>query len=439
MSKNFILLVTLLYTLNLKAQHVELKQVVPQTYTNVSGFSAPNGSCDTLNAYAANSWQAYYYKYRGGGSVVGTNNLKATKNAVILEDANYFDVSGSDYNYITGGLVDFAFANTNTPENLTKNIVFKIYDDNGGTPGATLDSVKISLSKVSEDVAQGKLTEFLLATPLAVPASKKFYVSVDHSNFSWYFPVKDSIAIVATDNHATTNAGFQLTRVNGTPQWFPLPHFWRNADGGDSLDLTLYIFPYLRNSLSVCNVLPVNILNFGGFIKDNKAYLNWSTATESNNKGFYVERSKDGRNFSSIGFVNGVGNSSQLTNYTYTDITVKDILATTTYYRIKQVDIDGKESTSSILKLDLKNTGAWRLYPNPVKDIATVELNLTASSKVSLQVISRDGKIVISSDKGTLTQGTQQIFIHTSALAKGSYVVRVKTDKETYSMPMVKE
>lgn len=435
----FILTFFLFAATTLYAQHVELKQVIPQPYQGVSGYSSPNGSCDTLNIYDAGSWSAYYYEYRGGGSVLGTNNLTATKDATILEDANYFDVSGSDYNFISGGLVYFAYANSSVPANLDKDVVFKIYDDAGGLPGTMLASVSIPLSQVHQDVLDGKLTEFSLASPIAVPASGKFYVSVDHSNFEWKSGKKDSIAIVATDNHATPNSAFQYLNDSTGSTWMPIPNFWRNSDGSDSLDVTLFIFPYLRNSLTSCDVLAVSMYNFGGFVKDNKAYLNWSTASESNNKGFYIERSKDGRNFSSIGFVKGVGNSSQVKNYSYTDDNLKSVGATTTYYRLKQVDMDEKVNYSNVIALNLKDIVQWKVYPNPVKDVATIELNLTASSKVNLQVISRDGKVVLNADKGVLNAGVQQIYLHTQGFARGSYIVRVKAGANTYTMPIIKE
>jgi hypothetical protein len=435
----FFTLFLLLTASMLNAQHVELKQVIPQPFTGISGYSAPNGTCDTFNIYAAGSWSAYYYEYRGGGSVLGTNNLTATKEATILEDANSFDVGGSDYNFISGGLVYFSHANSSVAENLDKDVVFKIYDDAGGLPGTMLASASIPLSQIHQDVLNGKLTEFKLEAPIAVPASGKFFVSVDHSNFEWKTGKKDSVSIVATDNHATANTAFQYLNDSTGSYWLPVPNFWRNADGSDSLDVSLFIFPYLSNSLTSCDVLAVSMYNFGGFVKDNKAYLNWSTASESNNKGFYVERSKDGRNFSSIGFVNGAGNSSQVKNYSYTDENLKSVGATTSYYRLKQVDMDAKANYSNVIALNLKEMAQWRVYPNPVKDIATIELNLTASSKVSLQVISRDGKVVLNADKGVLSAGVQQIYLHTQGFAKGSYIVRVKAGSNSYSMPIIKE
>ena len=421
------------------AQHGNFTAVPAKHFKTKSTNSilSPNGACDTVNLTAANNWSAYYYTYGPNGYVFGTSNNNAN-GFNIIEDANYFDVSASDYNYISGGLAYFAFANSTEAANLDKDLVFKVYDDDAGVPGNLLGSATLKLSQVKQDVENNFLTEFKFSSPIAMPASKTFYVSIDHSNFKWTKTVKDSIAIIANANDETTGAAYQYFNVPGSGTiWFPVNQFW--TSGGDPLDVNLFIFPYVSNSADGCGVLPVSIFNFGGTIKSNQAYLNWSTATESNNKGFYIERSKDGQNFSSIGFVKGAGNSSQIKNYSYTDINLKDINVTTTYYRLKQVDLDGKSSYSAVLKLNLQNVVKSKLYPNPVKDIATLELSLDAASKVNAQVISRDGKILLNMDKGILNAGTQQIYINTQSLAKGTYLIRLTVGDKTYSQPFVKD
>ena len=182
-----------------------------------------------------------------------------------------------------------------------------------------------------------------------------------------------------------------------------------------------------------------NVGAFGGEIKDN---FDQASVIEINNKGFYVERSKNGKDFSSIGFVKGAGNSNKIVNYTYTDVSLKDINVSKTYYRLNQVDMDGKSTYSKVISLSLENpanAGNWKLYPNPVKDVATVELNLEASSKVKAQLVSRDGKTVLNVDKGVLNEGTQQFYINTQSLAKGSYILRVTIGEKTNSRLLIKE
>ena len=111
MKQSFTLFAILLLTLSVKAQEDSLRAVDAIPYKGTTGHASPNGSCDSLNIYAANNWGAYVYKYggeEGGGSVFGTSNLTLSTHSKILQDANYFDASAGAYNYISGGLVYFA-------------------------------------------------------------------------------------------------------------------------------------------------------------------------------------------------------------------------------------------------------------------------------------------------------------------------------------------
>ncbi|HEY1872397.1 MAG TPA: hypothetical protein VGG71_15140, partial [Chitinophagaceae bacterium] len=366
MKKLVTLFTILLFVTALKAQHSGFNAVPVQHFKGVSAsgvYNKPNAACDTVNLDAANNeWNAFYYAYGNKGYVFGVSN-NDTSGFNIIEDANFFDVSAGDYNYISGGLAYFGVASSSSDSSYAKKIIFKVYDDNGGVPGNLLGSTFVFLRRIHRNVLDSNLTEFLFSSPIAIPASKTFYISIDHSNFRWNGKVHDSIAIVANGSGDTTGAAYQLINVFGTGTvWVPVDQFWTDT-AGNPLEVNLFVFPYVSNSIDGCAVLPVSMFNFGGSIKNNDAYLNWSTATESNNKGFYIERSKDGQNFASIGFVKGAGNSSKITNYTYTDYLIKDLNVTTTYYRLKQVDLDGKYSYSNMLSLNMKNLFQYRLFP----------------------------------------------------------------------------
>ena len=95
--------------------------------------------------------------------------------------------------------------------------------------------------------------------------------------------------------------------------------------------------------------LPVTLLNFSGEHRDNKNLLKWSTATELNNQGFEVQYSTDGNNFDAISFVNSKskdGNSASVINYEFID---GRTLYGNAYYRLKQVDKDGRPNFSNII------------------------------------------------------------------------------------------
>ena len=117
-------------------------------------------------------------------------------------------------------------------------------------------------------------------------------------------------------------------------------------------------------SLYGINPLPIELLSFSGTGSGKGNILNWVTASEKNNRYFNIQRSVDGNQFTTLGQVNGKGNSNTLTHYTYFDSLLSNSLI---YYRLKQVDTDGDYTYSSIIKIELVNTEGRELivYPNP--------------------------------------------------------------------------
>src|SRR5690606_2258767 len=100
-----------------------------------------------------------------------------------------------------------------------------------------------------------------------------------------------------------------------------------NLPGSNSLDL------------SGCVPLPVSFVSVEAVRNGKGASIFWTTSMEENNAYFSIEKSIDGNEFYSIGAVDGAGNSSSLQNYQFHDNTE---IGKITYYRIKQVDLDGK-------------------------------------------------------------------------------------------------
>ncbi|MCE7064325.1 T9SS type A sorting domain-containing protein [Dyadobacter sp. CY326] len=107
-------------------------------------------------------------------------------------------------------------------------------------------------------------------------------------------------------------------------------------------------------------VLPVDLVYFKGTksVEGNK--LIWETASETNNKGFEVQRSLNGRNFETIAFVNGYVDSKRKMQYEYIDIDTQF----KSYYRLKQVDLDGSSTLSRTIVMNADGQIAT-VYPNP--------------------------------------------------------------------------
>lgn len=136
--------------------------------------------------------------------------------------------------------------------------------------------------------------------------------------------------------------------------------------------------------------LPVTLLFFKGINVENKySHLTWSTALEIDNDGFYIEKSVDAINFESIGLVKGKGNSTVLNSYNFDDYYVE--LYKTYYYRLKQVDYDGKFEYSNIISVDFNGTKTVIEYYDLVGQ--KIEFNNEIPSGVYLKVINNEPKL----------------------------------------------
>lgn len=129
---------------------------------------------------------------------------------------------------------------------------------------------------------------------------------------------------------------------------------------------TVFQFPFPGCTPS----LPIELIDFTAIENNKKVYLKWETATETNNDYFVVERSNDGGWFEALGRMDGAGTTSIAQNYAFTDHSPKYGL---NYYRLKQVDTDGKFAHSSVIPILIETQPREIiLFPNPVSEKATV-------------------------------------------------------------------
>ncbi|NOY05180.1 MAG: T9SS type A sorting domain-containing protein [Chlorobi bacterium] len=147
--------------------------------------------------------------------------------------------------------------------------------------------------------------------------------------------------------------------------------------------------------------LPVELLSLAAYLHDGRVYLRWATATEENNYGFDVERSVVSRSlgWSKVGFVPGSGTTTELHQYEYKDdLSAFSQYSGMIYYRLRQVDIDGKYSYSPVVEVSMSSTSQsahlYPSYPNPVRDVMTLEWYLPEPSSVSLSLYNLQGREV---------------------------------------------
>ena len=117
-------------------------------------------------------------------------------------------------------------------------------------------------------------------------------------------------------------------------------------------------------SIPTANPLPVDFLDINVTSTASYNKVVWSTASETNNDRFEIERSYDGTNWDVVNVLNGAGNSSQVLNYEFHDILANTILKS--FYRIKQVDFNGESTYSDVVKVR-PVVKSISIFPNPSK------------------------------------------------------------------------
>lgn len=182
-------------------------------------------------------------------------------------------------------------------------------------------------------------------------------------------------------------------------------------------------------------ILPIQLLGFQARPLQTSIQLDWSTASENNNKGFKIERSEDGNVFNDIGWVDGKGNSSNEQKYRYEDKQIK--LNTTYYYRLRQMDFDAAEKVSEtrIARIG-KDETVVQVRPNPTAGIIKLQV-LSSANVADIEVYNAKGQKIISKPKTALNG--QMIELNLSGYAQGVYNVVVTINNRKISTPVIKQ
>lgn len=181
--------------------------------------------------------------------------------------------------------------------------------------------------------------------------------------------------------------------------------------------------------------LPVDFVNFTATKVNNTTLLQWATATETNNSRYFIERSGDGNKWGEVANISGNGTTTQLHSYTYTDAAP---LNGTNYYRIKQVDADGKSTTSVVRTVVFNSTLATRVYPNPAVSYVVLEVNSASETTGDIAVYGINGAKV-KALRQHLTRGLNQVTIPAlGGLANGVYIIKVTTPNGEYTSKFIK-
>ena len=175
-------------------------------------------------------------------------------------------------------------------------------------------------------------------------------------------------------------------------------------------------------------VLPVQLSLFKAKLVQGHVQLQWRTEQELNNDHFEIERSSNGRTYTSIGTLPGHGTIATAVDYSFMDNTPEKGIS---LYRLKQVDINGHSTYSDICRVDNRIAGIElnQLFPNPVHQEVNLDITADHNTQLSAVLTDQTGRQVVV-QKLLVRSGTQQLQLVLPALRPGIYELVLSGSKE---------
>lgn len=172
--------------------------------------------------------------------------------------------------------------------------------------------------------------------------------------------------------------------------------------------------------------LPVTLTRFSGkLLQSNQVEVDWTTSMEINSKLFVLQRSYDGSIFTDVQTIAGNGTTNLVHNYSVTD-DLNSFTGSVAYYRLKQIDLDGKENLSKIIPVKLKATAnQTTVSPNPFSDYININTQWDNAEMVTVRIFNVQGKMV-ASKKVSVNKGENNIRMdNLSNLPSGNYYLEI--------------
>jgi hypothetical protein len=255
----------------------------------------------------------------------------------------------------------------------------------------------------------------------------------------WYFQITGTMETVQNISTGSTVLLYE----------FSLPTGWGCPSCVEiittDLDLPMGTASFIDNTGLGRNVLnlvdnlaplPVRFINFEAAKSGDDVKLTWKVADEKNVNGYHVERSADGRNWNTIGFVPFNPATAAEKTYTLTD---RDPMSTINYYRIRQQDLDGRQQFTDIRFIRFDREGLEvRLYPVPVTSLLKVNIQSPDNTPATIRITNVLGNTV-QQYRTQLVRGGKTEDLNVTLLPAGTYYIEVYADKYRWTGKFIKK
>lgn len=405
--------------------------------------------------------------YNNGNVTIGTSTVTfdGIGSSHIYGNTNFYNLT---INKSTGDLYIEETTHVTHTLALTNGVVFSsltsplIVDATATTTGGSINSyVDGPLRKDGTSAYLFHVGDFRRYAPIAIsaPASSTqftaFYHATAHSNS---YSIQTPLEKVSQKEYWDLDRAGSSSSVDVTLYWkdgtfsgiqtladLRISHYnsssWENlgsnatsgnADVGTIKVNNVSTFsPFTFGTISEANnTLPLELKSFDLYKVDGGVQLNWTTATETNNDFFSIERTQDGEYVETIAYVDGAGNSNVIRSYNYID---NNPPTGTVYYRIRQTDFDGKTEVFNWKSINIDSESTFKLYPNPTSD-RILNLNYGVyNGKGQIQIFDLQGKRVYSQIV-YFNYGVAQLQLN---LNSGYYLITNEIDSKMFTEKLI--
>jgi hypothetical protein len=306
--------------------------------------------------------------------------------------ANIGTVTGTALNLLTSGDQIFAFTGSVSSPNIISGIHMNV-TASSNTSAASWDAPAAGVNGNTSQKPSGLTTG---------------------TNAIWIGTTSDTNS---EEDNGKFNCSGTLTTVAGIRTAANSSANWTTSDGIPSFSLP-----------SGCNflgILPVELVDFRATQQGNIVELNWTTASELNNAFYDIEQSADGKKFSKIGDLKGAGTTNVPQYYTFA---VEKPFSGIQYYRLKQVDTDGKFEYSKTVSIQIQKGEKIVISPSTTEGVITLKSEKDFIKKI--EVANTTGQIVY--NQNTIPNSSDFMQLNLSHLPTGIYLVFVKTENNNY-------
>lgn len=245
----------------------------------------------------------------------------------------------------------------------------------------------------------------------------------------------EDVYLIKTDNDGNSGCDFTTPNVNVFDIVNLVSSDYSLSTGSiiSVADLPLTVITPNTAVNFYCGIIPVELIEFTGFAEGNDVVLNWSTATETNNMGFRINR--DGEE---IGFIPGAGTKTESQNYSFADENIEN---GTYLYSLIQIDYDGTTENVGVVEIIINNTpneySLLQNFPNPFNPSTIISFTVPERIMVVLKVYDVLGTEVAELINDIKSPGRYEVEFNSNGLPSGIYFYTVQAGKFIDSKKMI--